>query len=50
MGTLSLWDRLWPWLRHPLKTAAATIAFRYLDDHPTLEIRFKDHVGPDELA
>jgi hypothetical protein len=44
MGDMTLWDRIRPWLRHPLNTAAATIAFRYLDDHPTLEIRFKDHV------
>ncbi|GAB4677600.1 hypothetical protein [Mycobacterium timonense] len=39
----SIWDRVWPWLRHPFSTAAATIAFRYVENHPDLEIRF---VGP----
>lgn len=39
MGEMTLWDRIWPWLRHPLSTAAATIAFRYVERHPQLEIR-----------
>lgn len=43
MGEMTLWDHVWPWLRHPLSTAAATIAFRYVENHPDLEIRF---VGP----
>jgi hypothetical protein len=38
MGPLTLWDRIWPWLRHPLSSAATTIAFRYVDNHPQLEI------------
>lgn len=46
MGEMALWDRIWPWLRHPLNTAAATIAFRYVENHPDLEIRFKPHVQP----
>lgn len=48
MDTLTLWDRIWQatwgWLRHPLSTAAATIAFRYVENHPDLEIRFAEHV------
>lgn len=40
MGESTLWDRIWPWLRHPLSTAAATIAFRYVENHPDLEIRW----------
>ncbi len=34
MGEMTIWDRIWPWLRHPLSTAAATIAFRYVENHP----------------
>lgn len=45
MGTLSIWDRISPWLRHPITTAAATIAFRYVENHPDLEIHFAPHVG-----
>lgn len=41
---MTLWDRIGPWLLHPFRTAALTFVFRYLEDHPTLEIRFKDHV------
>lgn len=33
MGTMTLWDRIWPWLRHPLSTSAAAIAFRYCENH-----------------
>lgn len=40
MGTVTIWDRLWPWLRHPISTAAATIAFWYVERHPQLEIRY----------
>lgn len=40
MGEMSLWDRIWPWLRHPLGTVAATITFRYCEKHD-LEVHFR---------
>ena len=43
---MTLWDRIWPWLRHPLSTAAATIAFRYIDNHPDLEIHWASAAMP----
>lgn len=39
MGTMTLWDRVQPWLRHPLSILAATITFRYCENHG-LEIHF----------
>lgn len=33
MGEVTLWDRIWPWFRHPLSTLAVTIAFRYCESH-----------------
>lgn len=33
MGRMTLWDRIWLWLRHPLSTSASTIAFRYCENH-----------------
>jgi hypothetical protein len=33
MGTMTFWDRLWPWLRHPLDNVSGTIAVRWLDRH-----------------
>lgn len=33
MGTTSIWDRLWPWLRHPISTAVCVIAFGYAHRH-----------------
>lgn len=40
MGEISFWERMWPWLCHPLRTAAAAIAFRYVENNPDLEIHF----------
>lgn len=44
MGAMTFWGNVSPWLFHPLRTLAAAIAFRYFDNHPDLEIRFKAHV------
>jgi hypothetical protein len=33
MGTMTLWDRIKPWLRHPLDMASGAITARYLDRH-----------------
>lgn len=40
MGETTWWERISVWLRHPLSTAAAFIAFRYIENHPQLEIRY----------
>jgi hypothetical protein len=42
MGTMTLWDRIWPWLRHPLSMAASRITESYCNRHE-LEIRFRTH-------
>lgn len=41
MGELTLWDRIQPWLCHPLSTLGAAIAFRWCDNHG-----FEIHVRP----
>ena len=33
MGTMTLWDRILPWLRHPIDSAAGAITVWYLDRH-----------------
>ena len=50
MGEMSLWDRIWPWLRHPFNSAAAAIAFRYVENHPDIEIRFKSPVRAEGMT
>lgn len=44
MGRITLWDRIWPWLLHPFRTAAVTITFRYCENHD-LEI----HLAPTHI-
>lgn len=41
MDEMGFWDRIVPWLRHPLSTCAAVIAFRYCENHG-LKIHFED--------
>lgn len=41
MGEMTIWDRIWPWLRHPLSTAGCRIAFRYCENHG-LEIHLSE--------
>lgn len=36
-------------LRHPISTAAATIAFRYVERHPQLEIRYVTEWETDDV-
>jgi hypothetical protein len=38
MGEISWWERISPWLFHPWRTAQANMAFRYIENHPQLEI------------
>lgn len=33
MGEMTLWDRIWPWFRHPVDMASGAITARYLDRH-----------------
>lgn len=40
MGETPIWMRILQWLRHPISNAAATIAFRYVESQPDLEIHW----------